>query len=83
MRQLNDVREVSELERQMDNALGSIIDVEKCIKNCKRAMDDGNPFTLMSELADAQKYLFEAMHAAIAAQHEHMKPIVTEAQRLA
>lgn len=83
MRQLNDVRETSELERQLDNALGELIDVEKCRKSCITAIEDGNPFRLMSELAEIQSKIREAMHFAIAAQDEHMKPIIKEASRLA
>ena len=83
MRQLNDVREINELERQLDNALGELIDVAKGINGCRTAIEDGNPFKLMSELAEMQSKIREAMHFAIAAQEEHMKPIIKDASRLA
>lgn len=82
MRQIDDLPEIIELERQLDNALGEIMDVERCIKGCRSAINDGNSFKLMQELADAQKYVRAAMHSAIAAQDEQMKPVIREAQRL-
>lgn len=83
MRQLNDVREISELERQLDNALGVIQMIESEMKMARMSVVTEDPFKLMVALAEANKKIREAMHFALAAQHEHMKPIIKEASRLA
>lgn len=76
------MKQLSELEIQMDNAVGHLYDIEKQIKACGIAIDDGNPFKLMTELSELQKLVRDAMHTAIICQEEHIKPIKEQAQRI-
>lgn len=84
LRQIDDVREVNELEAQMDNALGVIQMLENEIKSAHSSISTQNPFDLMVALAEINKLIVkQAMPIAIIAQAEALKQTKAEAQRIA
>jgi len=83
MRQIDDLRDIPEVEAQLDNALGEVNDIKKCMEGCAFAIKHENPFKLMVELADAQSKIEQAMSFAIAAQRARIKTIKAEAMRIA
>lgn len=47
------------------------------------AINQDDPFRVMQALADINKAVMKAMHEAIAAQEEYLKPIKQDAMRIA
>lgn len=83
LRQIDDVREISELEAQMDNALGVIKQIEAEVKCALECVSAQNPFDLMTSLSEMNKLIVkQAMPIAIIAEAEALKEIKAEAQRI-
>ena len=84
MRQIDDLRDIPELEAQLDNAFGVILMIESEMKMARAAIATQDPFKLMAALAEANKLIVrEAMPTAIIAQDEYLKPIKADAARIA
>lgn len=84
LRQIDDLRDISELECQLDNALDVVARIEKTMQSARDAISSGNPFNLMTALSEANKLImWDAMPITIIAQAEYLKPIKQDAQRIA
>lgn len=83
MRQIDDIPETSELERQLDEVYSIIVMLEKEAKNARSAIASNDPFKVMSTLAEINRLVVkDAMPLTIAAQDEFLRPIKADAQRI-
>ena len=84
LRQIDDLRDINELEAQMDNALAVISEIEKELKLARNSIDRQDPFDLMLALAELNKLIVKkAMPIAIIAEAEAIKETKADAMRIA
>lgn len=81
LRQIDDVREMTELEMQMDNAFGVVRMIEEAVKDAMTSIDRQNPFDLLCALAEINKRAVnECLPIALIAQAEFVKEAIKNSQ---